>query len=277
MSELDKVEELRDELRHKRTTGSPEDGGSLDGNTGGPDRATGPGYQGVRREGGANNDAYRSTSRSGGGFGEVSLGVGQADRRPGSDNSSIYDGTATPTRRSRRTTGRIEADDDIPIRTGNSMDIEYNAPIKKRGRKPRSTIPIAEVESLGPIKKRSVFRVKTLPFSAAEAEAKREPLASALTDIFKYTDEYLWWVAEDELKQPVWSDVDDEEMEKLLGALLGQAQESAVGAAVVNNIILASNYIALGGITIPRLARTLKLLGTAQIKRKQKRQLEVVK
>lgn len=267
----DQVEELRNELRHKRATGSTEDSGSSDRYTGGSDRSSGPSYQSLRREGGTDNDPYRSSPGAGGSFGEVAIGVGQADRRSGSDHSGLYDGTPAPTRRGRRTAGRIEAEDDVPMR----YPTDDIAPPKRRGRRPRA-IPVTDVP-VQPIQKKSIFRVKTLPFTEAEAIAKREPLASALTDIFKYTDEYLWWVAEDELKQPVWSDVDDEEMEKLLGALLGQAQESAVGAAVVNNIILASNYIALGGITIPRLARTLKLLGTAQIKRKQKRELKVVK
>lgn len=273
----DKVEELRNELRRKRIERPLADSGSNDWDTRSPDTTAGPGYQTVRREGGAVDNAYRQAAGDSRVMGEGVIGSGQGDRRPGSDNSGVYDGTATAPRRGRRARGRIEADDDVPIRTASNVLAEDYVPsAKKRGRKPRSSIPVVNIEP-EPVKKRNYFRIKTLPFTYEEALLKTEPLRAALGDIFTYTDEYLWWAAEDELRQPIWSDVDEEEMQKLVSTLIGQAQQSGAGAAVVNNIILASNYIAIGGITIPRLARTLKLLGTAQVKSKQKRQLQVVK
>ena len=272
----ERVEELRHELRHKRALRFAENSGSVDGNAGGADSQAGTSFQTVRREGGETDRAYRPSLGDRGSGGEGDFRDRSSDRRSFGSNGSLYDGTPTPTRRSRRA-GRIEADDAIPLRDG--LAVSDEAPVadalpgKKAKQTRKRTYPPLPTTSERPAK-RAYFRVKTAPFTEAEVEEKREPLGAAITDLCKYLDEGLWYIAEDELRQPIWSDIDEEEMEKLLSMLLESAHTSGAGAATVNALIHASGFVILGGITAPRLMRTLKLLGSVQIKRAERKRIE---
>lgn len=107
---------------------------------------------------------------------------------------------------------------------------------------------------------------------AKEVDELREPLQAALTDEFDQLDKLLWlYEGADSIQQPIWSDINDHEMEKLVNALLNMGTRSATVATVARASVDLSDYIIAGTLLAPRLQSTAKLVGDVRKRKKQSR------
>lgn len=97
--------------------------------------------------------------------------------------------------------------------------------------------------------------------SKKELEEKKEILKSSLESDFQYIDEYLWSREEKAGKSsdrmPVWSDMDDEELERVCTVLTRWSQKNKAVAVTVNAINDSADYIAVGMAFGPRIKRTV--------------------
>lgn len=97
--------------------------------------------------------------------------------------------------------------------------------------------------------------------SKKELEEKKDILKSSLESDFQYLDEYLWsreekaGVSSD--RMPVWSDMDDEELERVCSVLTRWSQKNKAVAVTVNAINDSADYIAVGMAFGPRIKRTV--------------------
>ncbi len=96
-----------------------------------------------------------------------------------------------------------------------------------------------------------------------EAREIGDSLTSALESDFQALDTWLWGrqmaVGLDTNQQPVWSDLDTEQVEKLTRVLLRWGQSNATTATVVRGIVDSSDYIAVGTIFAPRIKQTVEI------------------
>lgn len=94
-----------------------------------------------------------------------------------------------------------------------------------------------------------------------EIEELREPLQVALTDEFSMLDQLLWkYEGSDSLEQPIWSDIQDNEMEKFVNAILNMGTRSSTVATIARASVDMSDYIIAGTLLAPRLQTTAGLV-----------------
>ena len=97
--------------------------------------------------------------------------------------------------------------------------------------------------------------------SKKELDEKKEILKSSLESDFQYIDEYLWSREEKAGKStdrmPVWSDMDDEELDRVCTVLTRWSQKNKAVAVTVNAINDSADYIAVGMAFGPRFKRTV--------------------
>ncbi len=100
--------------------------------------------------------------------------------------------------------------------------------------------------------------------SATEANALTSPFAESMEDYFKYMDQFLWSRQERAGKssgeQPVWTNLDDEEIAALTRVMMRFGQHNAAAAAVVRGAIEARDYIDVGMIFVPRVQKTVDIM-----------------
>lgn len=105
-----------------------------------------------------------------------------------------------------------------------------------------------------------------------EIEELREPLQTALTDEFDMLDKLLWtYEGEQSIQQPIWSDVSEPDMEKLVNALLNMGTRSATVATIARSSVDLSDYIIAGTLLAPRLQSTAQLVGKVRKAKKAAR------
>lgn len=123
---------------------------------------------------------------------------------------------------------------------------------------------------------------KTPPpqLSKKELEEKKEILKSSLESDFQYIDEYLWSREEKAGKSsdrmPVWSDMDDEELERVCTVLTRWSQKNKAVAATVNAINDSADYIAVGMAFGPRIKRTVDKVRETRVERPEKKRRQRV-
>jgi hypothetical protein len=141
-------------------------------------------------------------------------------RRSSSDSSSIAD------------TSRLVAAD---------------SPSRKEAASKKFGLPLAHVPGLGAA---SVLSKK-------EAEELAAPLQAALADYCLYVDQWIWSQTKDTTEQPVWSDLDEQEIAILARVWISRGKRSKAAAHMVRMAIESSDYIATLIITIPRTINTI--------------------
>ena len=108
---------------------------------------------------------------------------------------------------------------------------------------------------------------RTGVLSNQEAEQFKDMLPAALEDDFRYLDEYLWsrqahadknFTEAD--KKPIWSDVDDDELEALTRLMLKAGKRSPAAAAVVRATVESRDYIVTAAIVGPRVKKTFEIV-----------------
>lgn len=113
-------------------------------------------------------------------------------------------------------------------------------------------------------KKFELPSIKGRVLSAKEVEEYKESFAASLESDFQALDTYLWHrqgaVGIEHHEQPIWSDVDAEEIEALTRVMLRWGQRNEVAAATVRGVVESSDYIAVGTVFIPRVSRTVKVM-----------------
>lgn len=151
-------------------------------------------------------------------------------------------------------------------------------PKAKRGRTPRGTDtqnvlypnsePPAKVGLKDKLKEAGQAIPKGNKLTAKEIDELREPLQQALSDEFGMIDQLLWkYEGEESLQQPIWSDINDPEMEKLVNAILNMGTRSATVATIARASVDMSDYIIAGTLLAPRLQATASLVG--EVRRKK--------
>lgn len=110
------------------------------------------------------------------------------------------------------------------------------------------------------------------PLKESEAKQLHGDLRAALRDYFEYMDEALVNVQQNRgyvhIQKEVWSNVDDEELEKVTKALLKWAQRSSTAATVVNGLLAGKEYVDLGVILGPRVVQSAFILAPRGGKRR---------
>lgn len=276
MDETEKVQKitaLREELRNGRVNKSSEDtradGGSDDTEAGATFQTTGREVNSLVRNrvkinaSDRQSPGYRRSTQTG------AIGGRQPDRRPGEDNGS-FDRLSTES--DSRTVGRIFTDDPVKARK-----IEPDAP---QG----AFDPNAPAQKKKPDPKPKQAKAKTPIFpkghvySKQEAIDKQESLVSALESNFDSLDEYLWLrqksVGINMDEQPVWSDVDTEEVEALTRLLLRGAQQNELVAVAVDGILDSADYISVATVFGPRIKRTVDIMKATRKPRAKRTQHE---
>lgn len=94
-----------------------------------------------------------------------------------------------------------------------------------------------------------------------------ETLPAALEDDFRYLDEYLWSrqraVAanpDDADDKPIWSDVDEDELQALTRILVKGGKRNPTMAAVSRGIVDSRDYIVTAAIVVPRVKKTFDVV-----------------
>lgn len=198
-------------------------------------------------------------------------------RRYGEDNSQNR-GNGEDIRSStgsskRRTVGNLETIEPIPPRTF-EIDSEREAKVevgqaegttqaRKRGRpiKQGDSKPILQIKQIGPIERepRKFFTGKVL--SKTEAEEIKESFIRSLSDELGIVDKALWRIAgDDDLQQPIWSDMTEKELDTIANIVLRLGQKSPVVATMARTSIDADDYITAGLIVGPRFNSTVSLI-----------------
>lgn len=290
-------EELREELRRARNNdrfdiGSEATGGSGTNPEGisrsdvGQEQSIFADLPGSSSEDDTVNGSYDDIERS---VNEKSIGVRSADRRS-SKNGSSSTSSAETVRGVKRRAGKLEADDPIPIRVketkgrrasrtvvqerieeavSKSNGVADKAPKEskpvqrgKEASKARNTVTEGEGEE----QKRG-FKLPTFKegstLSITEAKALEGPLLSALESDLYYLDQYLWYRTQDTTQAPIWSDMDNEDLQVLTSILLKRGQSSKTAAATVRAIVNGSVYADVTMLMVPRIMKTVQVLKDA--------------
>jgi hypothetical protein len=100
--------------------------------------------------------------------------------------------------------------------------------------------------------------------SKSEVAEMQETFTAALESDFQALDQYLWHrqmvVGIDTQEQPIWSDLDSEEVEKLTKIMLKWGQRNATAATVVRGVVDSSDYVAVASVFIPRVKSTVDIM-----------------
>lgn len=219
---------------------------------------------------------------------EKPIGVRSTDRRFSEDRSSRTSDTKA-VRGTTRRAGKLEADDPIPIRPKEKRSTKSTG-TRSTTAKTESTASGQEKESKSVQRGKAVSKVGStaiqgegeeqkakfsLPkfkegstLTIAEAKALEEPLLSALESDFYYLDQYIWYRTQDPTQAPIWSDMDNEDLQVLTGILLKRGQKSAATAATVRAIVNGSTYVDVAMLMGPRFVRTVQVLKAAPKKKR---------
>lgn len=104
---------------------------------------------------------------------------------------------------------------------------------------------------------------KGMVLTKSEVAEYQESLTAALESDFEAIDQYLWHRQKskgiDTNEQPIWSDLDEEEAEKLTKLMLRWGQRNPVAASVTRGIVESSDYIAAASIFVPRVKRSVEI------------------
>ena len=128
--------------------------------------------------------------------------------------------------------------------------------------KPESTIPQDSF----------LKQMKTL--SKEEAEQIFEPFLEALESDFYAIDQWLW--ARQTAKgiehhqDPVWSDFDEEQSQKLGKVLIKWGQKNPIVATGVRATVEAGDYVAVASMLAPRFKRTVEIYKETKLERKSR-------
>lgn len=279
------VKELREELKRGRnqTTddtsqavdGSGADTQGISGSDHRPQQSVSLDIFGSSSEDDSTHEPHNDSERS---LNEVTERGGSTDRRPRKSSGSTP-GSAEAVTGPKRRAGRLIADDPIPFREksktkssgSRSSGVEGIATAKeekkslpiqrgKQASETRSTVSEGESKKQG-------FKLPTFKegsvLSVAEAKALEEPLLSALDANFTYVDQYIWYRTQDETQAPVWSDMDNEDLQILCSVLLKRGQKSPAAAATVRAIVNTSTYLDVAMLMGPRFIKTVQVLKAA--------------
>lgn len=259
----DRIEEMRGELRAKRTNSQPSSG------------QDGTSFQTVFGEGRSTQPTHRRVNLVAGGPDKKPVGQRRTTRRSSDGDSGVHDGTSTNATGTRGRRQRIKAEDSI-TRTYEEGLAPTPVTIPKRpvGRPPKIIATVADVE-------KKITGVVANTFSGSgkkvltkqEATALEDPLRAVIPDMTGYLDELLWWQIKDTTHAPIWSDLDSDEIEIITRLLLKQGQKNPVVAEGVRTMVDAADWIAAGMIVIPRTITSMKKL-TAIAAEERKKKLE---
>lgn len=243
-------------------------------------------------DGQSNNSAERSGS-SARGLAPIDLGKRQAARRPSENNGagrpdgsnlSASNQTTTGSGRGRslNKVGNLITDEEIPIRvfkdetnndtkaTGSStqLSIDGSGKATKSSVKSNTKSKISQLTSIE-TRKGVVENVagaigslvkEGSTLTQKETSILEEPLKEAIKDFARYGDEALWKRQDNMNDQPIWSDMDDDELHLLVTYLLKSGQKSPMMAKVVRNTVSSHDYIALYMILAPRVVKTSTII-----------------
>jgi hypothetical protein len=105
--------------------------------------------------------------------------------------------------------------------------------------------------------------------SATEANALTSPFAESMEDYFKYMDQYLWNRQEKAGKptgeQPVWTNLDEEEIQALTRVMMRFGQHNEAAAAMVRGAIEMRDYVDVGMIFVPRVQKTVDIIRETRV------------
>lgn len=295
----DKVDELREKLRNDRQTDRtdklPEPSGTGEDTLGYiADEFTEDGHsilndaRPIKRSGTGNSGSADSKGQSGNRprrFTQINFRERPTDRRS-SENSSksrpdginlsaspTVSGTADSITTEEIKLGNLYTNDPIPKRnfteppanaetktTVEKSETKGDTSARKRGRpaKQRILSLIKDAEEEQP--KSRAIRKEQNTLTVSEAEELREPLTAAIKDAFVYIDQALWAHSKDPLKQPIWSDVTEDELSVIVKMMLKGGLRSSAGATTVRAIVNGSDYITTIMVLGPRLNETAKIL-----------------
>ncbi len=186
------------------------------------------------------------------GFTQVSGRIGRPTGRPGESDSGPVD-LAETEQSGARQAGSLETDDPVPPRI-EEPDFEFEE---------------GEVSLAKPVEKEGVkqpgfgekyFKREASKLSQKEVVELFEPLKQALQDDFGYLDEGIWLYCMSEDRQPIWGNIDDDEVSVLARLMLKQGQKNAEVAASVRILVDSDIYIQVAAIVAPRAIRTYQML-----------------
>lgn len=289
----DKVKQLRESLRNGRNSAeiSPA-GGNPEGHDGSDDSSFRAAFQDAGGEDsgsvGSSEQALGNHQQPGGHRRSLEAIPGrkrQANRRSSQSDSSPSSNPASSEPAEsieiKKAVGRIVTDGPVKERnfapeTETAQTVGQGAEQPKRrggwpkGKPRKGQIPGQETfskeassfEEKGKIKLPLIRKGNVL--SASEARELAEPLIASLEDDFHALDSYLWsrqkGVGIDTNNQPVWTDLDTEEITRLTGIMLKWGQHNETAATVVRTVVDASDYVAVGSVFIPRIKRTVDIM-----------------
>lgn len=301
-----KIKALRDGLRDGRTTAASTASADIDADSRDDDTAFRTAFKdttgelaSVGRDSLQHETNHRESAGNRRSTQAKSRRLRQADRRLGeSDGGTASDTAADNTDNS---IGRVIADGPIKERKLNpdkpQGSFSTEAPNQteeatKKGiggwpkgkpRKPRDgvaaggqqqqapTIPQEKKSFIPTIRKGNVL-------SAKEVAELSEPFISALESDFNALDMYLWSrqkvVGQDTHEQPVWSDLDTEELQALTRVMMKWGQHNETAATVVRGVIDASDYVAVGTVFVPRIKRTVEIMRETRKPRAKRGQVQ---
>ena len=102
---------------------------------------------------------------------------------------------------------------------------------------------------------------KTL--SKEEVSEYSDSLPAALEDYFQAIDDWLWKrqiaAGKDSSEQPVWTNFDEKELERLTKFALKHGQRSTLGAMAVRGVVESSDFVAVGSMFSDRFLETVKI------------------
>ncbi len=295
MAISEEAQKLREELRSGRASKSRTDGGTATPNGGSNDLtqrttlqdaggspAVIAGVDNRHEERSAQRDAGATTGERTAGHDQRSAArsIIRARRDHRRSGESLNGAVADPeTTQSLSTTehsgqiGNLQADGyvasrkpDAPVAVLPGMGTETER--ERRARKERERRAAKrEEKGLPPVAEKPAPK-PLLPqgkkLSATEANALTSPFAESMEDYFKYMDQFLWSRQERAGKssgeQPVWTNLDYEEIAALTRVMMRFGQHNAAAAAVVRGAIEARDYIDVGMIFVPRVQKTVEIM-----------------
>lgn len=281
-----KISSLREELRNGRQANRASENTNSDG--GNDDRAHGTNFQGANRaiqniagniaEAGNNNRQIGSDRR---GPEKKSVGQRSADRRSGENHSSTAENV--PAGSGERTIGRLFTDDPIKERLeprlpgpAANLEKEEKRPV---GRPRKDGLPAGSVPAPSATPGAVQQKIEQIvsggeKLSQKEADEMKTSLLEALGDHFDSLDKYLWnrqkSAGKESHDQPIWSDLDQEEIEKLTKLMIRWGRHNATAAAVARATVDSADYVACATIFAPRIHQTVKIMRETRIPRKKR-------
>lgn len=204
---------------------------------------------------------------------EESFRIGQTTRRF-SDRDIIPPPPVSDGRQSGKTVGNFVATDDNTEQARFATFISENptASLRAIGEKLGFSKDKAKKlrdswHAVNPVQPKQ--KTPPSPLSKKELEEKKDILKSSLESDFQYLDEYLWsredkaGISTDHM--PIWTDMDDEELERVCTVLTRWSQKNKAVAVTVNAINDSADYVAVGMAFGPRIKRTVDKLKETRV------------